>query len=126
MVVFDPLKVVITNYEEGKSELMPTENNTEGVNAGVRNMPFSRELWIEKDDFMEVPPKKIFSPGARADGEVEEWVHYQCDEAIKDSTGNVTELRCTYFPGKPQWLGHIGPACERGDTLGERCTCGAC
>jgi len=65
MVVFDPLKVVITNYEEGKSEMMPSENNTEAENAGVREMPFSRELFIEKDDFMEVPPKKYFrlSPG---------------------------------------------------------------
>jgi len=83
MVVFDPLKVVITNYEEGKSELMPTENNTEGVNAGVRNMPFSRELWIEKDDFMEVPPKKYFrlAPGQMV--RLKSGFIIKCDEAIK-------------------------------------------
>jgi len=98
MVVFDPLKVVITNYEEGKSELMPSENNTEAENAGVREMPFSRELWIEKDDFMENPPKKYFrlAPGQMV--RLKSGFIIKCDEAIKDSTGTVTELRCTYFP----------------------------
>jgi glutaminyl-tRNA synthetase len=98
MVVFDPLKVVITNYEEGKTELMPTENNTETENAGVREMPFSRELWIERDDFMENPPKKYFrlSPGGMV--RLKSGFIIKCDEVIKDSNGNVTELRCTYFP----------------------------
>ncbi|MGC4023449.1 MAG: glutamine--tRNA ligase/YqeY domain fusion protein [Cyclobacteriaceae bacterium] len=98
MVVFDPLKVTITNYPEGKSEMMPSENNTEAENAGIARMPFSRELWIEKDDFMENPPKKYFrlSPGRMV--RLKSGFIIKCDEAIKDSTGNVTELRCTYFP----------------------------
>src|SRR5204863_5272486 len=60
MVVFDPLKLVITNYPEGKSEMLPTENNTEDPESGTREIPFSREIYIEKDDFVEVPPKKYF------------------------------------------------------------------
>ncbi len=98
MVVFDPLKVVITNYPEGKSELMPSENNTEAENAGVREMPFSRELWIEKDDFMENPPKKYFrlSPGGMV--RLKSGFIIKCEEVIKDSAGNVTELHCTYVP----------------------------
>jgi glutaminyl-tRNA synthetase len=98
MVVFDPLKVVITNYPEGKSEMMPSENNTEAENAGVREMPFSRELWIEKDDFMEIPPKKYFrlSPGGMV--RLKSGFIIKCEEVIKDSAGNVTELHCTYVP----------------------------
>ncbi len=98
MVVFDPLKVVITNYPEGKSEMMPSENNTEAENAGVREMPFSRELFIEKDDFMEVPPKKYFrlSPGGMV--RLKSGFIIKCEEVIKDANGNVKELRCTYIP----------------------------
>jgi glutaminyl-tRNA synthetase len=98
MVVFAPLKVVITNYPEGKSEMMPSENNTEGVDAGTRDMPFSRELFIEKDDFMENPPKKYFrlSPGGMV--RLKSGFIIKCEEVIKDSSGNVTELRCTYIP----------------------------
>jgi glutaminyl-tRNA synthetase len=98
MVVFDPLKVVITNYPEGKFEFLPSENNTEAENAGVREMPFGRELWIEKEDFMENPPKKYFrlSPGGMV--RLKSAYIIKCDEVIKDVAGNVTELRCTYFP----------------------------
>lgn len=98
MVVFDPLKVVLTNYPEGTSEMMPSENNTEAENAGVREMPFSRELWIEKDDFMENPPKKYFrlSPGGMV--RLKSGFIIKCEEVVKDTQGNVTELRCTYVP----------------------------
>lgn len=99
MVVFDPLKVVITNYPEGKSEMMPSENNTEAAeDAGVREMPFSRELFIEKDDFMENPPKKYFrlSPGGMV--RLKSGFIIKCEEVIKDANGNVAELRCTYIP----------------------------
>jgi glutaminyl-tRNA synthetase len=98
MVVFDPLKIEITNYPEGKTEMMPSENNTEAENAGVREMPFSRELLIERDDFMENPPKKYFrlAPGQMV--RLKSGFIIKCDEAIKDSDGNVKELRCTYFP----------------------------
>jgi len=98
MVVFAPVKVVITNYPEGKTEMLPTENNTEREGAGVREMPFGRELFIEKDDFMENPPKKYFrlSPGGMV--RLKSAFIIKCEEVIKDANGNVTELRCTYIP----------------------------
>ena len=98
MAVLNPLKIVITNYPEGQTELMPAVNNPEDESKGSRDIPFSRELYIEMDDFMENPPKKFYrlSPGT----EVRLRYAYiiRCDEVVKDSTGNITELRCTYFP----------------------------
>lgn len=98
MVVFDPLKVVITNYEEGKTEELPSENNPEAPERGIRNMPFGRELWIEQEDFMEVPPKKYFrlAPGQMV--RLKSAYIIKCEEVIKDATGKVVELRCTYVP----------------------------
>jgi glutaminyl-tRNA synthetase len=98
MVVFDPLKVVITNYEEGKTEELPSENNPESPERGMRNMPFGRELWIEQEDFMEVPPKKYFrlAPGQMV--RLKSAYIIKCEEVIKDNTGKVIELRCTYVP----------------------------
>jgi glutaminyl-tRNA synthetase len=96
MVVFDPLKVVITNYPEGKSELLRSENLPEG--DSTREMPFSRELWIEREDFMEVPAKKYFrlAPGQMV--RLKSAFIIKCEEFIKDAGGTVTELRCTYVP----------------------------
>ncbi|NBP69263.1 MAG: glutamine--tRNA ligase/YqeY domain fusion protein, partial [Cytophagia bacterium] len=96
MVVFDPLKVVITNYEEGKTEELPSENNPEAPERGTRNMPFGRELWIEQEDFMEVPPKKYFrlAPGQMV--RLKSAYIIKCEEVIKDASGKVVELRCTY------------------------------
>lgn len=98
MAVLDPIKVVITNYPEGKTEMMSCVNNPEDESAGVRQVPFSREIYIERDDFMEEPPKKYFrlSPGK----EVRLRYAYliRCDEVIKDTDGRVVELRCTYDP----------------------------
>lgn len=98
MMVLDPIKVVITNYETGKEELLPSENNPEDEEAGSRNLPFSNELYIERDDFMENPPKKYFrlSPGGMV--RLKSAYIIQCDEVIKDENGVVSELRCTYFP----------------------------
>ena len=98
MVVFDPLKVVITNYPEGKSEMLPSEDNTEDPTAGTREMPFSRELFIEQDDFMEVPAKKYFrlAPGQMV--RLKSAYIIKCDEVVKDANGKVTELRCSYIP----------------------------
>ena len=98
MVVSDPLKVVITNYPEGKMELLPSENNTEDPASGTREIPFSRELYIERDDFMEVAPKKYFrlAPGQMV--RLKSAYIIKCEEVVKDSTGGVTELRCTYIP----------------------------
>jgi glutaminyl-tRNA synthetase len=96
MVVFDPLKVVITNYPEGKSELLRSENLPEG--DSTRDLPFGRELWIERDDFMEVPAKKYFrlAPGQMV--RLKSAFIVKCEEFIKDANGTVTELLCTYVP----------------------------
>ena len=95
LAVLRPIKVVITNYPEGKTEELDAVNNPEDENAGKRKIPFSRELFIEQDDFKEVPPPKFFrlKPG----GEVRLKYAYiiKCDEVVKDAAGNITELRCT-------------------------------
>ena len=98
MVVFDPLKIVITNYPQENSEMLSGENNPEDPNSGNREIPFSRELYIEQDDFMENPPKKYFrlAPGEMV--RLKSAYIIKCEEVIKDSTGKVTELRCTYIP----------------------------
>ncbi|MCB0522414.1 MAG: glutamine--tRNA ligase/YqeY domain fusion protein [Lewinellaceae bacterium] len=98
MAVLNPLKLVITNYPEGEAEWLETENNPEDPESGIRLLPFSRELWIEQDDFMEDPPKKFFrlSPGQL--GRLKSAYIIQADEVVKDGEGNITELRCTYFP----------------------------
>jgi len=98
MVVFDPVKLVITNYEEGKVEMMQSENNPEDENGGYREVPFSRELYIEREDFMETPVKKYFrlAPGQMV--RLKSAYIITCDAVIKDADGNIVELRCSYLP----------------------------
>ncbi|MEY4930625.1 MAG: hypothetical protein RI909_1349 [Bacteroidota bacterium] len=98
MVVFDPLKVVITNYPDGKSEMLSGENNPEDISTGNRDIPFTKEIYVEQDDFMEVPPKKYFrlAPGEMV--RLKSAYIIKCDEVIKDEAGKVIELRCTYIP----------------------------
>jgi glutaminyl-tRNA synthetase len=95
LAVLRPLKVVVTNYPEGQTGELNAVNNPEDESAGKRKIPFGRELFIERDDFMEVPPPKFFrlKPG----GEVRLKYAYiiKCDEVVKDAAGNITELRCT-------------------------------
>lgn len=96
MAVFDPIKVVLTNYPEGQSESLPAVNNPEDPDAGTRQLPFSRELYIQRDDFEENPPKKFFrlKPG----GEVRLRYAYiiKCEEVVKDpETGEIQQLNCT-------------------------------
>ena len=97
MVVFDPLKIVITNYTKD-IELLEGENNPEDENSGSREIPFGKELYIEKEDFMENPPKKFFRlyPGGMV--RLKSAYIIKCDEAVKDESGNITELHCTYIP----------------------------
>jgi glutaminyl-tRNA synthetase len=98
MAVLHPLKVVLTNYPEDQVEMMEAMNHPANPEFGTRELPFSRELWIEQDDFMEEAPRKFFrlKPG----GEVRLRFGYiiRCDEVIKDEDGNVIELRCSYDP----------------------------
>jgi len=98
MVVFDPVKVVLTNYTEDE-EILKSEDNPEDPDTTYRDIPFSRELYIEREDFMENPPKKFFrlSPGQKV--RLKSAYIIQCDEVIKDDAGNITELRCSYLPG---------------------------
>jgi glutaminyl-tRNA synthetase len=96
--VLHPLKVVITNYPEGQVEEMDAINNPEDESAGTRKVPFSRVLYIEQEDFMEDPPKKFYrlSPGREV--RLRNAYFITCDEVIKDTGGNVIEVRCTYDP----------------------------
>ena len=98
MAVLNPIKVVITNWEEGKVEMRKAVNNPENEEAGMREVPMSKVIYIERDDFMENPPKKYFrlQPG----GEVRLRYSYliKCDEVVKDAEGNIVELRCSYDP----------------------------
>jgi glutaminyl-tRNA synthetase len=99
MVVFDPLKVVITNYPENSGvEVLQGEDNPEDPNSGSREIPFGRELYIEREDFMENPPKKYFRlfPGSMV--RLKYAYIIRCDEVVRDENGHITELRCTYFP----------------------------
>ncbi len=97
MVVFDPLKLIITNFTADE-ELLKSENNPEDLTTGEREIPFSNELYIEREDFMENPPKKYFrlAPGQMV--RLKSAYIIKCDEVIKDGNGQVTELRCSYIP----------------------------
>ena len=98
MAVLRPLKLVIENWPEDRVEMVPVENNPEDPNAGSRDVPFGREVWIEADDFMEVPKKGFFrlSPGAEV--RLKGAYAVQCRDVVRDADGKVVELRCTYDP----------------------------
>lgn len=98
MVVFDPLKVVITNYPDGQEETLEGENNPEEENSGTRKVHFTREIYIEREDFMEEPPKKYFRLAPGATVRLKYAYLIRCDEVIKDGVGNITELHCSIFP----------------------------
>ncbi len=98
MAVLRPLKIVITNYPEGQVEEFAAENNPEEPEAGSRKIPFSRELYIERDDFMEDPPKKFFRLAPGKEVRLKHAFIIRCEEVVKDDGGNVIELRCTYDP----------------------------
>lgn len=98
MAVMNPLKVVMTNYPEGQTEMVSMENNPEDPNAGTHEMPFAREIYIERDDFMENPPKKFFRLAPGQEVRLKGAYIIKCEEVIKDADGNITELRCTIDP----------------------------
>jgi glutaminyl-tRNA synthetase len=98
MGVLDPLKVVITNYPDGQVEQLDAVNNPEDPSAGSRSVPFSRELYIEKEDFREIPPPKYFRLAPGREVRLRYGYFIKCDEVVKDEAGNLIELRCTYDP----------------------------
>ncbi|HOQ16903.1 MAG TPA: glutamine--tRNA ligase/YqeY domain fusion protein [Defluviitaleaceae bacterium] len=109
MAVLDPLKVVITNYPEGQVEMLDVENNAENPEMGTRQVPFSRVIYIEREDFMEDPPKKFFrlSPGKEV--RLKNAYFIKCEKVIKDEkTGEIIELHCTYDPETKSGSGFSG------------------
>jgi len=99
MAVLDPIKLVITNYPEGQTETMHGENNPEAEDGdGSREFPFSNELWIEREDFMEEPPKKFFRLGVGLMVRLKNAYIVKCESFVKDTNGNVTEVHCVYIP----------------------------
>jgi glutaminyl-tRNA synthetase len=98
MAVLRPLKVVITNYPEGTTEEFDAVNNPEDVAAGIRKVPFAREIWIEREDFMEEPPAKFYRLAPGREVRLRYAYFIKCQEVVKDAAGNVIKLRCTYDP----------------------------
>jgi glutaminyl-tRNA synthetase len=108
MAVLQPLKVVITNYPEGQVEMLEAENNAENPEMGSREIPFSREIYIEQDDFMENPPSKYFRLFPGNEVRLKHAYFIKCEEVVKDADGNVVELRCTYDPETKSGSGFTG------------------
>ncbi|WP_449538437.1 glutamine--tRNA ligase/YqeY domain fusion protein [Ferdinandcohnia sp. Marseille-Q9671] len=108
MGVINPLKVVITNYPEGEVEMLDAEINPENPEMGTRQIPFSREIYIEQEDFMENPPKKYFRLFPGNEVRLKHAYFIKCEEVIKDEEGNVIELHCTYDPETKSGTGFTG------------------
>ena len=98
MAVINPVKVVITNYPEGQVETVTMENNPEQEGSGVHEMPFGREIYIEREDFMENPPKKFFRLAPDQEVRLKGAYIIKCTGVKKDADGNITEIECTYDP----------------------------
>ena len=109
MTVVDPLKVVITNYPDGQTETLTAENNQENEEMGTRQITFSKTIYIEKSDFMEVPVKKFFRLAPGKEVRLKYSYIIKCEEVVKDEAGNIVELHCTYDPESKSGSGeHAG------------------
>lgn len=108
MAVIKPLKLVITNYPKGETEMLEIENNPGDEEAGNRLVPFSREVYIESEDFMENPPKKYFRLFPGNEVRLKGAYFVKCNDVIKDENGNVTEIHCTYDPETKSGSGFTG------------------
>ncbi|MEA4828271.1 MAG: glutamine--tRNA ligase, partial [Clostridium sp.] len=108
MAVIRPLKVVITNYPEGQVEMLEAENNQDKPEMGTREIPFSREIYIEQEDFMENPPKKYFRLFPGNEVRLKNAYFVKCTDVIKDENGNVVEIHCTYDPETKSGSGFTG------------------
>ena len=108
MAVLRPLKVVITNYPEDKVEFLDAENNRDNEELGKRKIPFSREIYIEQEDFMENPPKKYFRLYPGNEVRLKHAYFIKCNDVIKDDEGNVVEIHCTYDPETKSGTGFKG------------------
>ena len=108
MAVLRPLKVTITNYPEGQIEFLPVENNPENEALGIREVPFGRELYIEQEDFMEVPEKKFFRLAPGKEVRLKGAYYITCTGVVKDGDGKITEVLCTYDPETKSGIGFEG------------------
>ncbi|WP_039960536.1 glutamine--tRNA ligase/YqeY domain fusion protein [Brevibacillus sp. BC25] len=108
MAVLNPLKVVITNYPEGQVEMLEAEINPENPEMGNRQIPFSREIYIEQDDFMENPPSKYFRLFPGNEVRLKHAYFIKCNDIVKDADGNVIEIHCTYDPETKSGSGFTG------------------
>jgi glutaminyl-tRNA synthetase len=108
MGILRPLKVVITNYPEGQVEMLDAEINPENPEMGIRQIPFSREIYIEQDDFMEVPPSKYHRLYPGNEVRLKHAYFVKCNDVIKDENGNVVEIHCTYDPETKSGTGFTG------------------
>ncbi|WP_103104714.1 glutamine--tRNA ligase/YqeY domain fusion protein [Brevibacillus reuszeri] len=108
MAVLNPLKVVITNYPEGQVEMLDAEINPENPEMGNREIPFSREIYIEQDDFMENPPNKYFRLFPGNEVRLKNAYFIKCNDVVKDADGNVIEIHCTYDPETKSGSGFTG------------------
>jgi glutaminyl-tRNA synthetase len=96
MAVLNPLRVVIEDYPEGRTEMLTAENNPEDAGAGTRELPFSREIYIERDDFMEEPPRKFFRLAPGREVRLKHAYIVMCERVVKDEAGRIVEIRCTH------------------------------
>ena len=108
MAVLDPIKLVIDNYPEGQVEYLEVENNLENEELGKRTVPFCRELYIDREDFMENPPKKYFRLFPGNEVRLMHAYFVKCESFVKDENGNVTEIHCTYDPETKCGTGFTG------------------
>ena len=108
MAVLDPIKLVITNYPEGQIEYLEVTNNQENEELGMRKIPFGRELYIDREDFMIEPPKKYFRLYPGNEVRLMNAYFVKCEEYITDETGKVVEVRCTYDPETKCGTGFTG------------------
>lgn len=104
MAVLDPVKLVITNYPEGQTEMLEIENHAKDESFGKRMVPFSRELFIEREDFMEEPSKKFFRLAPGKEVRLKGAYFVKCTDVVKDEEGNITEIHCTYDPATKSGL----------------------
>lgn len=118
MAVLDPIKVVIDNYPEGQVEYFDVPNNLENESLGSRKVPFSRELYIEREDFMEIPPKKYFRLFPGNEVRLMNAYFVKCESIEKDADGNVTLIHCTYDPETRSGSGFTGRQGKGDDSLG--------
>src|SRR5690606_9713239 len=106
--VVRPLKVIITNYPEGQTEMLDAEINPENPEMGIRQIPFSREIYIEQDDFMENPPNKYFRLFPGNEVRLKNAYFIRCNDFVKDADGNVIAIHCTYDPETKSGSGFTG------------------